>query len=118
MNKVIPAKLTSKNSRDMNLIFLLTSVGKSSGVCPHCNKRFAFLNIHIKEVHLKIKCFKCQFCARRFVRSGNRLAHMRNVHKELFDRNEADRFFRREREENGIRVGRPSSYLDFYGSRP
>jgi len=57
----------------------------------------------MREVHLKIKRFKCQFCDKLFGRSGNRLAHMRNVHKEHFEQNAAERFFRKEQVERGMK---------------
>ena len=72
-------------------------------VCPHCNIQFARLDIHIREVHLKIKRYKCQFCEKRFGRSANRLSHMRNVHNELFDPVRAELYFQREQLERGIR---------------
>ncbi|KAL5270820.1 hypothetical protein ACHWQZ_G001480 [Mnemiopsis leidyi] len=63
---------------------------------------FVRLDIHIRDVHLKIKRFKCQFCDKMFGRSGNRLTHMRRVHREQFDEEAAEMFFRREQIERGM----------------
>ncbi|XP_063684442.1 PR domain zinc finger protein 5-like [Bolinopsis microptera] len=69
------------------------------GLCPHCNVHFARLDIHIPTVHLKLKQYRCQFCDKRFGRSGDRLVHMRNVHTEVYDKKSAEQFFKRERME-------------------
>ena len=63
---------------------------------------FVRLDIHIRDVHLKIKRFKCQFCDKMFGRSGNRLTHMRRVHREQFDEQAAEMFFRREQLEREL----------------
>ena len=80
-------------------------------VCPHCHNKYARLDVHIRNVHLKMKRFRCQFCEKRFGQSGHRLVHMRNVHKEVFDQTAAEEFFRREQLERGkLPIGSTANY--------
>ena len=53
--------------------------------CPYCPKvlsKNSGYHRHIRDVHLKLKPFRCGICGMHFARTRNRDSHMRTIHKQ------------------------------------
>ena len=73
-------------------IKIIHYIQQTSGTdrCPLCGKSFVKLQIHIRDVHLKLRPYKCHFCEKTFGQSGNRRVHMKRYHFDDFTARESD----------------------------
>ena len=58
-----------------------TFTKKSAKKCDICNIEFMHLRNHFKQVHLKIRSYRCQICERAFHRKPSMNKHIKRVHE-------------------------------------
>ena len=67
-----------------------TFTKKSTEKCDICNIEFMHLRNHFKQVHLKIRSYRCQICERAFHRKASMNKHIKRVHEKAEIKHQAE----------------------------